>query len=225
MGRPIPATFRAKMSVVRIGDQVLYPEDIALIRAPCWWNDNLISFWIEHIRRDLSERLYLMTPSVIFLLSMMHTKEDAADLFASANLSLVSHVIVPINSHFSTLTSEAANAGTRATPGTHWSVLVGSLAESRFMHFDSLPGSPNACAAEHVASKLGGAFAQLANSSVAAGEVPVQPNSYDCGPYSCSVMHQLCTAGPRLQLEGFHVDESLCRHARKAMSDLVFSRE
>lgn len=214
-----------KCNVVRIGDQVLYLDDITLIRAPSWWNDNLVSFWIEDVRRSLPDYICLMAPSLVFLLSMMHEQNDINAFLGPLITPSMSHIIVPINSHFSSLSNESANITAVRTPGAHWSVLVASLPEARFVHFDSLRGSPNSPAAEHVASKLGGAFESLSNAPISAGEVPVQPNSFDCGPYSCSIIQQLCSSDDGLELETFCVNESLCRSARDLMANLVAAEQ
>lgn len=214
-----------KCSIVRIGDQVLYSDDVALISAPFWWNDNLVSFWIEDVRRSLPDHICLLAPSVVFLLSLMHEQNDVNSLLESLTTPSTSQIIVPINNHFSSLCGEATNVTTARTPGSHWSVLVASLAEAKAVHFDSLRGSPNSAAAEHVASKLGGAFELLANAPISRGEVPLQPNSYDCGPYSCSVIRQLCTSQELLQLETFRVNEPVCRSTRKDMVNLVVNEQ
>lgn len=208
--------------LIRIGDQVLYPDDIELIRAPCWWNDNLVSFWIEDVRRYLPEHVCLMAPSLVFLLSMMHEQNDVNGFLESLTTASMTLVVVPINNHFSSLSAEAPNITTPQTPGAHWSVLVASLTEAKFVHFDSLRGSPNSVAADHVASKLRGAFESLATAPISTGEVPIQPNGYDCGPYSCSVIRQLCTTGSGLRLE---INESLCRSARVRMANLVATEQ
>lgn len=211
--------------VARIGDQVLYPDDIALIRAPCWWNDNLVSFWIENVRRSLPDHVCLMAPSLVFLLSMMQDQNDANGLLESLTTPSMSLVVVPVNSHFSSPSGAAANVTATRVLGSHWSVLVASLAEARFVHFDSISGSPNASAAERIASKLGGGFESLAKAPISTGKTPLQPNSYDCGPYSCSVIEQLCTSQAGLRLETFRVNESSCRRAREDMANLVINEQ
>lgn len=215
-----PGSFIIKMSVVRCGDQVLYPDDVALIQAPCWWNDNLISFWIEHLRSSgLSDSIHLLSPSLVFLISALPSLGGLEDIFSSSELASKSHVIVPINSHFSSNGLQEVNL--QETPGHHWSVLVGSLPEGKYAHFDSLAKSPNMPAAELIAAKLGGIFVQLENAPVIAGNVPIQPNGYDCGPYCCSILAQLCQYRSELRLETFSVKSTLCARARESMIELV----
>jgi Ulp1 protease family, C-terminal catalytic domain len=214
------------MSVARIGDQVLYPEDQALIPAPHWWNDNLISFWIEglRLRNALPAHVAILPPSLVFLACTAPSPTTLQEMLVSLSLVSKTLVLAPINSHFASYAAGEHAGAPVAVTGVHWSLLAYSAAEARFFHFDTFRHSPNLPAAALVASKLGAVVGVAEESpAVAAADVPPQSNGDDCGPHCCSIMEQLCDAGAKFYGASFSVDENLCASARDSMAELVAS--
>ena len=72
-------------------------------------------------------------------------------------------------------------ASRRSATGSHWSLLACWPAQSRAIHYDSMPGSGNFRYASALATKLG-ALLDKPLDSVKSGKSPTQLNVYDCGP-------------------------------------------
>lgn len=59
-------------NLVTLGDASLTTEDLALLVPPAWLNDNLISFWCEHLRIDILDNhthASILPPNVTFFIA------------------------------------------------------------------------------------------------------------------------------------------------------------
>jgi hypothetical protein len=116
-------------------------SDVALVRAPNWINDQIISFYFEFLRHEvfpgLNKRVLLVPPAITLLLSTLDPVEAKAVL---CGLNMPGHelVIFPINNQKDL---HATTAG-----GSHWSTLVMIALTSPPQHATS-PATPlDACA-------------------------------------------------------------------------------
>jgi hypothetical protein len=209
--------------MVTIGDQTLHPEDIALVPAPHWWNDSLIGFSIERLRRSLPPPVAVLPPSLTFFLAAEHA--SPADLCAQLgphDLLSKALVLLPVNS-----ASASAVVGSSPVVGDHWSVLAFEKASQTFSHFDSLPHAPNMAAAAAIAKSLS-AFVMAApppDVDVVAARTPAQSGSSDCGPFAASVIQQLAAgaAGGAASVHETALDLAACASMRRDMGRLIRS--
>lgn len=74
-------TFVCKMKhVVTLGDASLTTDDLALLVPPAWMNDQLISFWCEHLRINILEnhpQVAIIPPNVTYLIALTNGKTCA----------------------------------------------------------------------------------------------------------------------------------------------------
>jgi sentrin-specific protease 8 len=163
-------------------DVCLTVEDMKALKND-WLTDNNIAFWEEYLERETlprypSARVILLRPSMTFLL--MKEPDPSQILSALPKFNGISHIFLPIN--------DARNVSV-AEGGSHWSLLVVSVADCRAFHYDSL-GSSNARVASEAAYKLSHIL-RTPLKFVDLEDAPQQENGSDCGIFVCLLMRHL----------------------------------
>lgn len=219
-----PDIFPSSMGTITVGDQTLAASDFQLLGSGCWYNDNVISFFIEHLRLCLPalrepSPLLIVPPNLLFFLAAgASSLEDIATEMASLSCEKRDLVILPVNS--------ASSPGTVlsvSTPmGAHWSLLVYERSSNTFLMLDSLRPSPNIEATSAIAMRLHQFFRSQKDAGTDARvvvhpNVPSQSNSADCGPFTCSFIEQVVLGShqlPPLGLLGLELDSRACESFR-----------
>ncbi|KAL8701823.1 MAG: hypothetical protein Q9224_000321 [Gallowayella concinna] len=197
---------------------VLTKEDVTTLKDD-WLTDNVIAFWEEYLERDYlaqhhSCNIVLLRPSMSFML--IQTPDPLTLRDALPNFAKTTHIFLPIN--------DCRNPSV-AEGGSHWSLLLVSIADGVAFHYDSL-NPANRDEAITTTKKLGTLlgrrfqFLDLPDS-------PQQENSSDCGVFVCVQMkHLLLKKLMRADKEqkismsmgGKHIDAA---HGRKAMLEVI----
>lgn len=210
--------------VITVGDQDIFPEDVALARERnSWWSDNLVSFFIEHIRLKADCASICFIPPSLTLLIGCADRSDIALQLEPLQLLSKRLVVFALNSASSMSAADLALA--TAPVGSHWSLLVYSSPERSFFHYDSIESSPNEELGRRIAlsvrpfvaapvlEKSKGFFVSL--------PTPLQQNSYDCGPFCCGIMQQLSHSsfleGCEKSVRDVHLDVGKCQAVRDVM--------
>jgi sentrin-specific protease 8 len=170
--------------VLSRGDTCLRKADVALLRAPHWLNDQLVSFYFAHLSESQpDESVLLLGGSVTFFLANCE-EEDAAVVTGPLHADSRTLILCALNDNESVST---------ANGGSHWTLLAlrrsATPGDVSFLHYDSLAQSRNGAVARRVAQTLAAALRLPSGSArVEAARVPQQANSYDCS------LHALLTA-------------------------------
>ncbi|EFR02341.1 hypothetical protein MGYG_05339 [Nannizzia gypsea CBS 118893] len=198
------------MSAAKDHDASVTYEDLNTLKSD-WLTDNVIGFWEEFLEHEVlamyKTRIILLRPSMSFLL--FQTPDPKTLVSALPDFSRASHIFLPIND---------CRNGMQAEGGTHWSLLLVSLADQVAFHYDSLPPG-NITEAHEVTEKI----SRLCNKSIKFMQMPdcpVQQNNNDCGVFVCMTMryllqHRLLQANSKeyitMSLDGVPLDPALAR--------------
>lgn len=180
-------------------------EDLTSIDRDEWLTDNVISFWEYTLEQRLlaplkRAKIKLLRPVEAVLLA--HGSLENVDDYRK-----YTHILLPLN----------PSGGDIAEEGSHWSLLVVSLADGVAFHYNSLHGQPE------IAGPITKVLAQLVNKPlrwIEIENVPQQSNSSDCGVFVCMFMEELlehrllavdATHKVSMSLHGFKMNASYCR--------------
>lgn len=169
-----------------LGDAALSHADLALLVPPAWLNDNLISFWVEHLRLHVlkdDDRVCVLPPNISFFLALCQDEQDAGALLKDLNLKQHDLVLVTVND----ATATDFDSGGSRERGSHWSLVVyekGSDQVGTFFYLDSMPCDSNRRVAAQLIAKLRRLLG-LNGTGFVNVVVPMQDNVYDCGAYVC----------------------------------------
>ena len=115
--------------VISYHDSVLRQSDLALLSAPNWLNDQIISIFYEYLNNDEinDARIGYIDPSLVQLVKLCTEPFEVDAMLQSLDLSSKEVVLIPINDE------ESAHAG-----GTHWSLLVWFKEQETLVHYNSI---------------------------------------------------------------------------------------
>ncbi|CAG5096691.1 Oidioi.mRNA.OKI2018_I69.XSR.g14736.t1.cds [Oikopleura dioica] len=200
--------------VISYHDSVLRQSDLALLSAPNWLNDQIISFFYEYLSNEEinDPRIGYVDPSLVQLVKLCAEPFEADAMLQSLNLSAKEIVLIPINDE------ESGNAG-----GTHWSLLVWFRQTEKFVHFNSISNS-NVKAAKRSANSFATSIGAKVPFKIVDADVVAQKNTYDCGLHVLSISHQICInflTGARK--ESFYFDKKAVHisHFRERLQKIV----
>lgn len=159
--------------VLSYHETLLRRSDVVVLLGPLWLNDQIISFYLEYLEHDrfahVKDSVLFVSPDVTQCLKMLPRNEMSIFL-DPLNATEKSFVFFPLNDH------QFDSAG-----GTHWSLVVYSRPDQKFLYIDSAKGS-NWSTSKRFASNVYKALG-CALEGVTLDAVPCfqQENSYDCG--------------------------------------------
>lgn len=159
--------------VVSYHESLLRRSDVDILLGPQWLNDQIISFYLEYLEHDrfadCKDRLLFVSPEVTQCLKML-PKDEIGIFLDPLGAQDKSFVFFPLNDH------QYDSAG-----GTHWSLVVYSRPEQKFLYIDSAKGS-NWSTSKRFAANVWEALG-CDEATVTLDTVPCfqQENSYDCG--------------------------------------------
>ncbi|ELP93478.1 leukocyte receptor cluster member, putative [Entamoeba invadens IP1] len=194
------------MSVAAIGGVTLYKCDVDLLNGK-WFNDNLISFQIEHFKEEFSSlhNVLFLDPNVFILLAFSDDCQVLDDLDAKK----YEHLILPIND----LTDNNS-----VNNGTHWSLLYVNVVMKVAFYYDSVASSYKIehSQAYRLSQKIGKYYGQSYHCIRA--ECPYQNNSIDCGPSVLCNIHAIA----KLIQENLSTFEKVCpEYTPQQMRELI----
>lgn len=158
--------------VLNFHNTLLRESDVNLLMGPHWLNDQIISFYLEYLEKNVfhnARGLLFISPEVVQCLKFV-TRQEMSIFLEPLNATGKSFIFLPLNDN------NEVKAG-----GNHWSLLVFSRPESTFFYYDSL---------NHVGTSLRSLrpfLVELAAAidfhefDVRQGDCVKQNNSYDCG--------------------------------------------
>ncbi|CAN8068139.1 unnamed protein product [Agarophyton chilense] len=175
------APSQATARIASLGDASLSVDDLALLVPPCWMNDQLISFWCEHLRINVLQndvRVAILPPNLSFFISLTDDYEVLSQIASANNMNNSELIILTVND------SRHADVNGNVASGTHWSLLALERRSNVAYYMDSLPLLSNVEVAQvllHRLSKMLG----TSKASFVELNTPRQKNSYDCGAFVC----------------------------------------
>lgn len=164
-------------------DILLYEEDVDLLRGPEWLNDQVISFYFEYLAREkFKSTNFGFVGGCLASFLVNAGFEDALSNIQPLKLKKKDMILLPVN-----------NSRDPTTPnsGSHWSLLVVSMADKQFLHFDSGEGA-NKLPARLLSEKMQRLLELGRHSRVTTAECARQTNCYDCGMYCLGAADIIC---------------------------------
>ena len=183
------ARLASNQLILNFHDAILYESDVDLLQSEFeWLNDACIHFYLTVLQQRYPQ-IKFMDPSVVTYLMHQSDKEDLAEFSKSLEDSY-SVYMIPINDGHATPSLWQHVGG-----GTHWSLLVVTVATGVCLHIDSVKGR-NQLVAQKVADKIVAKVLCHHNELVSVKEVltPQQLNGYDCGIHALAAAELLADA-------------------------------
>lgn len=150
---------------------LLKESDVHLLTGPHWLNDQLISFYLEYLERDVYENrneMLFISPEVVQCLKFV-SRQEMHIFLEPLNATTKPFIFLPLNDN------NEVKAG-----GYHWSLLVFSRPESTFFYYDSINGGTTLRSLRPFLYELAAAIA-CPEFDIRQGDCIKQCNSYDCG--------------------------------------------
>ncbi|ODN02556.1 putative protein-specific protease 1 [Orchesella cincta] len=159
--------------VLDYGDSLIRESEVDILKTNQWLNDAVIGFHFEYLGNQAKShndpKLELYGPAVTQLLKLIPSSEELQCILGDG-LETIEYAVWPVND--STETEKGYS-------GSHWSLLVFSRPDNKFMHFDSYGGS-NESAARMLYKKLSPLFSSTSTFHDFEG-CCAQANGRDCG--------------------------------------------
>lgn len=150
-------------------------------------NDQLISFWVEHLRIHIIQpqqlNVVVLPPNISYFLALSQDETDLNSMFKDFKLKEKDLIIVTVNDSSVTEFDDISGP-----VGTHWSLLAYEKRSNTFAYLDSLQAHRNWDNAYNLTSKLR-ALLDTPHSQLVQIAVPSQKNMYDCGKFLVSLFH------------------------------------
>lgn len=162
--------------VLNFHNTLLRESDVNLLMGPHWLNDQIISFYLEYLEKNVFQNtrgLLFISPEVVQCLKFV-TRQEMSIFLEPLNAKGKSFIFLPLNDN------NEVKAG-----GNHWSLLVFSRPESTFYYYDSLSSGTSLRSLRPFLLELSAAI-DCHEFDVRQGDCIKQNNSYDCG------IHVLC---------------------------------
>ncbi|ESN99575.1 hypothetical protein HELRODRAFT_176744 [Helobdella robusta] len=172
--------------VLNYHDSLLRTSDVRLLNDGRWLNDNLIGFMLEYYEYDkyekYSKELLFINPSMVQLLKFSD-EEFVTSLIECWDWDNRKLIFIPLNNN-----SSSTNSG-----GSHWSLLVINIGESKCYSFDS---------SRDINIESSQSLLQIINKALISkgykdlkfveGQCPQQINFSDCGVYVICIVDDIC---------------------------------
>lgn len=194
-----------KMAYLEWKSTNLYPDDLALLAPPHWFNDNLITFCCDFLQyvSFAGHPFRFVPPGTALVLLHEEDPELWMECVRGSGILHRALVCLPVNN--APRNCEAC--------GTHWSLLAFEARGRRWYVYDSLHTrlSENA---RRLAVKLGPVLGAK-GTSIHVAPSPRQSNGYDCGCFCVTNMrHVAQRAAARQPIEAL-TSEIYPTHERK----------
>lgn len=162
--------------VLNFHNTLLRESDVHLLMGPHWLNDQIISFYLEYLEKNVFQNtrgILFISPEVVQCLKFV-SRQEMSIFLEPLNATGKSFIFLPLNDN------NEVKAG-----GNHWSLLVFSRTESTFFYYDSLNSGTSLRSLRQFLLELGAAI-DCPEFDVRPGDCIKQNNSYDCG------VHVIC---------------------------------
>jgi len=150
-------------------DSLIRESEIEILKTNQWLNDAVIGFYFEYLSNHSHDKIAFYGPAVTQLLKMLPDIDEVKSVFGEIPESTL-YCLWPVND---------SSDVEKGSSGSHWSLLVFSRPDNKFLHFDSLVGRN-----EDAARKLYGRVSPLIGASSSfhpVEECIAQDNGRDCG--------------------------------------------
>ncbi|CAL8074217.1 unnamed protein product [Orchesella dallaii] len=160
--------------ILDYGDSLIRESEVDILKTNQWLNDAVIGFYFEYLgnqakSHDNQPKIELYGPAVTQLIKLIPTYEELKCILGEG-LETIEYALFPVNDSSDT---------DKGSSGSHWSLLVYSRPDDKFMHFDSYGGS-NEYAARLIHRKLTPLFSSTSTFHDFEG-CCAQSNGRDCG--------------------------------------------
>ena len=196
------------------GDSVLRMSDLAILESNQWLNDRIIGFYCEYCQLDKfrDKGISFIAPEVTQCLKLMDVQELSI-ILEPLDLDTKSQLLFPLNNN-----PDPGSAG-----GSHWSLLVFSMATKTFHHLDSSQGM-NDSEAKMFSTKLSNYFKVTPKLMITT--VTQQSNGYACGDHCLHNIDQVasrCVGGEDIGTESVSDSGSDVKKIRPDLLSLIRS--
>jgi len=155
---------------VDYGDSLIRESEVQILKTNQWLNDAVIGFYFDYLsNHSHNDSIAFYGPGVTQLLKLLPNSEEVQCILGEVSESIL-YCLWPVN--------DSSDIET-ASSGSHWSLLVYSRPDNKFLHFDSWGGA-NEFAARKLYQKLSPFIASTA-SFHAVEDCSSQANGRDCG--------------------------------------------
>lgn len=158
--------------VLNYHNTLLRQNDVFLLTGAHWLNDQIISFYLEYLERNIYKNrkdLLFVSPEVVQCLKFV-TRQEMSIFLEPLNAHEKQFIFMPLNDN------NEVTAG-----GNHWSLLVFSRPESTFFYYDSLIGGHSSLRSLRPFLCELSAALNCEQFDIQQGDCINQTNSYDCG--------------------------------------------
>jgi len=156
--------------IVDYGDTLIRESEIQILKTNQWLNDAVIGFYFEYLsNHSHNDKIAFYGPGVTQLLKLLPNSEEVQCILGEVSESTL-YCLWPVN--------DSSDVET-ASSGSHWSLLVFSRPDNKFLHFDSF-GVSNEFAAMKLYQKLS-PFISSSSSFQSFEGCCHQANGRDCG--------------------------------------------
>ena len=196
------------------GDSVLRMSDLALLESKQWLNDRIIGFYCEYCQLDKfrNKGISFIAPEVTQCLKLMDVQELSI-ILEPLDLDTKTQLLFPLNNN-----TDPGSAG-----GSHWSLLVFSVASKTFHHLDSSQGL-NDSEAKMFSTKLSNYF--KVTPKLMTTTVTQQSNGYACGDHcllNIDLVASRCVGGEDIGCESVSGSGSDVKTIRPDLLSLIRS--
>eukprot|EP01025_Chloroclados_australasicus_P005239 TRINITY_DN11520_c0_g1_i2.p2 TRINITY_DN11520_c0_g1~~TRINITY_DN11520_c0_g1_i2.p2 ORF type:complete len:226 (+),score=13.96 TRINITY_DN11520_c0_g1_i2:27-680(+) len=193
-------------------DVRLRARDVLTLREGCWLNDQIITFYFEYLYKNSPTQNQILFMEVSTAFMLLNMPSLIPEIGQQLNFWQQNLILIPINDNPDV---------DRIEGGSHWSLLVFNVKQSKFVHFDSLSESNSL-----VAQKFSSYFAQaLKLKSYVYQECKnmiQQKNGYDCGMYVLIVAELISQVQSIDQLTLQQMSKQEVEHKRREIQDIIF---
>lgn len=158
--------------VLNYHNSLLRESDVNLLNGPYWLNDQIISFYLEYLERNVYEKnteMLFVSPEVVQCLKFF-SREEMKVFLEQLKALEKQFIYLPWNDN------DEVKAG-----GTHWSLFVFSRPESTFFYFDSINHSGTSLRSLRPFLVELAAALNCSEFDIRQGDCINQTNGYDCG--------------------------------------------
>ena len=155
-------------------DIVFKDEDLQSLNEGEWISDSIIAFWLKYLEEILykeNQNILFIPPSVTQVLKAGFI-DDFGMILEPLNIWQKKYIIMAVNDN------KLDKAG-----GQHWSLLVYTIKENVWYHYDSL-NNFNLGEARFLVGRLQEYIRPGAIPNITAASCTQQDNTYDCGAYT-----------------------------------------
>ena len=194
-------------------------EDLASLEEGHWISDSVISLWFDYLQNEICDEksnILFIPPSVTQLLKEGVT-DDFNIILEPLNIWKKKYIFLAVND----------NKIVSKVGGQHWSLLLYTLRENMWYHYDSM-NSVNLREARYLAGRVQDYLQPEATPKITEAICSQQGNSYDCGAYIMAYTQEIVkrlTENPHINrnVDKCIIEKSNPNHLRNKIRHMILT--